>query len=75
MDMSGWEGFRENANERGREMVEQQFAEQLADVARENGMSTVDAIEVDLKIEGDPNNELGISETSIRAKANALLGA
>lgn len=75
MDMTGWDQFRASASAQGRDLVEQQFAEQLVEVARENGMATVDAIEIDLTVEGDPHNELGISESSIRQKANALLGA
>lgn len=53
--------------------AEEGIAEQFADAARERWLDSVDELELDLTVEGDPKGQIAINEARVRARANEIL--
>lgn len=52
---------------------EEGIAEQFADAARGRGLDSVDELELDLEVEGDPKGQIAIDEARVRVRANEIL--
>jgi hypothetical protein len=54
--------------------TEEQFAEGLAERARELGLDSTETIALNIEIEGDPEGQIVVDERRVHALADAILG-
>lgn len=74
-DLSGLDNMFDHVRDELSARSEEAFAEELARRARGLGLESVDSINLDIKIDGDPGQDLKIDEARVRVLANQILAS
>lgn len=72
VELGGFDGFIEGLNKQANDLVTEHFAKELASLARDKGLDSVDSIQLEID-RSEETDEIKIDEHQVRLRANEIL--